>query len=675
MKRAATISLVLVSTGLVLSGLEAQPQAPHFVGTALEQEAYRLYHDDKPLAARAKAEEVLRYDPDSIVGNYVMGAVLREAEGSLARAMFHLGHAREIYEMRWGTERPAGAPWQLHREVLHAIQQLAGEMEQYAYQLQILEFYDSLYDPDLTAEHAWPLLHLGRFAEARFFAQNAARSSDEWQQSLGLNSLCAIEGEARQRQAHHQACLAALDRARRRRDASSDSNPLTAPHVTVHAYNAAIGAASILRHDEVERLALEGTRRLEFTTANPWRLLALLYADEGKMDRAVEALREMQRWRTRQPAHLRDQDHADNDATVATIMLLAGEIDTGLGCISRAIEHPDRRGLTSSRPEQALGAHALLRRAILRARAETIAERASWSGTVGRVSGSLEALSGRVQAWPDDERIASVLSDDDRLISTLRVHVHGGIEPVPTWLVGDLVEILGAGVVSVALARARVEDAAMPALVAYYDAIEAEVALAQGEGPRSLAFAQSALAHLPAAEPLLGARVAAVGAIAAAGERQDATALALLERAMQRDPGVLRRMGIAVPAVIRLQAAGPAAERAATLLARSPRFDEADSGFVVSVEQVGAALRACIRSPQGALLGACADAAPVRNEAPEDWGARLVAELHRTAFSIRSGLTSTDLRSLDGSTTTASEAMREQMRGVLDDIAREQGRQ
>lgn len=673
MKRAVAAIVGLLVAGALVAGTGlpagAQPSGPPFSGTPDELEAYRLYQDQKPLAARTKAEQILRVDPYSIAAHFVLGNVMREAEGSLARAMYHLGRARELYETRYGADRPPGAPWQLHRETLHSIQQLAGEIEQYEYQLQVIDYYDSLYDPDLTAEHAWPLLHLGRWDDARRYAQLASQSTDEWQKSLGLNALCAIEGDAQRRQPHYDACKASLERARARAaTAQPTTDPLTAPHVAVHAYNAALAALSTLRYAEVETIAAEGTRRLEFTTANPWRLLARLYGDGARMDKAVDALREMQRWRRRQPANLRDQDHAENDATIATILLLAGELDAAADLATRALDRPDRRGLTTSRAEQATGAHALLRRAIIRTRAERMFERASVSGTARRVSGTARALWERTQAWPDEERVATAASD--RLVPTLRLYVHGGLDPVPSWLVGDLVEILGPGVVAVGLRQARAMDADFPAIAPLHDAIEAEVALGQGDEDRALRLARASLERLPASEAVLQARVAAVGAEAARELGDMSTALGLYERALQRDPGVIRRMGLALPAQIRLTAGGEAAARAAELLGRSPRLRD-EPGFVVTIEGAGAVLRACLRSAQNNLIG-CADAPARQNEDPGDWGARLADEFHERIFAFRGLLSATDLHSLDGSNTVASEAAREQIHGVLDDLTRPQ---
>jgi len=119
---------------------------------------------------------------------------------------------------------------------------------------------------------------------------------------------------------------------------------------------------------------------------------------------------------------------------------------------------------------------------------------------------------------------------------------------------------------------------------------------------------------------------------------------------------------------VRLAAQGEAAERAAELLERSPRLREGP-GFIVTVEGAGAVLRACMRTAQNNLLS-CADAPAVRDEPAEDWGARLADLFHERIFAFRGVLSATDLHSLDGSNTVASEAAREQIHGVLDDITR-----
>ncbi|MBI5512383.1 MAG: hypothetical protein HY909_01365 [Deltaproteobacteria bacterium] len=685
MSRSPRALPLVLATVLGLAGARdsaAQNTPLPYQGTPAELEALRLYNDNRLLTARTRAEEVLRVDPDSIAANYVLGCVFREAEGSLGRAMNHLAHAREVYSARYGeSARPPGAPWQLHRDLLSKLAQVAGELEDHEYQLHMLEFYDSLYEPDQIAEHAWPLLHLGRYREARDWARRGMALRDPWEQSLGRNALCAIEAAAHQRQESARACREAFEAAQARARGSTDANPATAPHVAVHAYNASLAAASTLRFDEVERLALEGTHRLEYTTANPWRALTRLYTDQGRMMQAVNALREMQRWRVRQPANLRDQDRAETDAAVATVLLVAGEADDGMHFINRAIDRPDRRGLVASDEEQALGAHALLRRSLARTRAELLAERASWGGTRDRAGALAESALGRLSAWPDDERVANTLTDEARLDATLRFYVRGGIEPVPSWLVGDLVQVLGAGVVAVALRDVRREERANANMTPYYDGLEAEVALAQGDEDRALTLARRAMDRLPQGEVLLRGRLAAVGALAARAQGDERVELGLLEQVMQRDPSALRRFRLALPTVFRSTGTGSALERSLTLLGRSPRMSEAGRGFVVTVTGNDLALEACLTSPLGTRLG-CARVtrarvttnpdgsrrAPPTDEEPEATASRLAEEFHRTAFATRVGLSTQDLRSLDGSTVADTAAAREQMNNALRDI-------
>jgi tetratricopeptide (TPR) repeat protein len=642
------------------------PKAAVFA-SAEEREAYDLWSDDKLLTARTRAEAVLRADPDSIIGHYVLGSVLRDAEGSLGRAMSHLREARRVYEAGIGIASGDDEATQIHRELLIGIEYTAGLMEQYDYELSVLDDHDALYMPPLLGQHAWPLMKLRRFDEARAAAKRAIDSGSAFQKNLGLNALCAIEATAHAREASYEHCLAALDHARKRVAEATVRGAKVIPHLSVHGHNAALAALSVLRHDEAERLALEGTARLEKSASNPWRLLVDLYLTEGRAGDAVAAIRQMQRWYAHQPAASRDQKDAETAAETSLLLLAAGEPSAGLRFISRALARPDRQGISSGQPEQALGGHALIRRALLRLDAEQAKERASAEGPIPSL---WAALRERAAALPDAERVVGVLSDEARLDATLRVYLDGGIDDVPTWLLGDLVPVLGPGVVSVALAKARRAEA-LPALEPYFDALSAEVALALRDPARARRLAEGALSTLPRAEALLRARVAAVAGEAAhqAGDR--AAAVGHFQRAIEIDPGTIRRLGLAIPAVVRRDAEGPTAERAAEVLRRSPRLFAEEGAFEVRIELVsgesgiGRSLRACLFASLGTSLG-CGEITEGIGERPSDAGARLAEAFHRTVFALQLPITDTDLRSLDGAATISRDAGRERLRGILD---------
>lgn len=674
------LSLAALSFAGSDASVHAQTAPPMLKANLREEEADRLLKDNKLLAARTKAEEVLKDNPDSIVANFVLGAVLREAEGDLPRAMWRMSRARQLFEERYGASPPQTAPWGTHREILQAIASLAGEMEEYEYQLQILDFHDALYQPQLVAAHAWPLLRLGKFDEARKVAKTAMTTGDKYEQSLGRNALCAIEGEARERQPYFDACLASLEAAKKTAD--KDQPPI------VHQYNASLAAYAVVRLDEVERLAKEGSASRPLSIANPWRILTRLYTDAGRTAEAVAAARQMQSWRAHQSASLRDQDRAETDATLASLLLLAGEAEAAERLIARAIERPDRRGLVSSKPDQALGAHALLRRSIVTTRAEQIAERASWSGTKARPLAAVSALTLRLGALGDDERITAILAHAGRLDSTFRPYLSGGIEPVPTWLAPDVVAVLGPGIAGVALARAREEEKSFAPLAPYFDAMEAEIAYERGDEEDAMRLARKAIEKLPKGEGLLAARVAAIAGESARKRGDRTAALALFEQALQKDAGVIRRLRLSIPA--KISGSGDAAvDRAVVLLGRSPRLREGDWGFSIKVRKSEGGLEACLKTANDTVLK-CVTAPKIVadpsarpraddgkgsstkvDEAPEDWAARLVELFHKEAFAMRVGMTARDLDTLDGSTTVANQAQREQLQGVLTDLAKD----
>jgi tetratricopeptide (TPR) repeat protein len=628
-----------------------------------ERQAFDLVNKDQMVTARRVAEQVLAENPDSIVGHYVLGRVLHESEGVLGSAMFHLGRARELLESRYPPPLPEDAPWKFHRDLLISIATLAGEIEDYDYQLSIMDFHDQLYKPELVGERAWPLMKLGRIEEARAAADKAKAMRDLGQSSLGLNVLCAIERSTDDRDAARAACNGAFEHAKATEAQLPELDPEHQSTLAIHAYNAALAARAAFAPTEAEQIAVVGTKRLAFTPANPWRFLVLLYLDEGRGADAANALREMQRWRLRQPPQLRDQDRAENDVTVAVALALTGRTESALRLMDRALEYPDRRGLQSTAAWAEHCAHLVIRRAVRRTHEQLVAEAAATTGEGG------VGVVGRAQRvakhWSDDEAIVGDLDDDDRLMQTFQLFGEQGATTIPTWLYGDLVYVLGPGVVASVLGRVRAHEHS-PKLEPYWEAFEAEVELARGHDDNARALADKAYQDLPQLEVLLRARTLAVAAEAAHDSGDSSAELSLLERAYSLDPSVVRRRGIAIPA--RFQGSGSAADEVISLLRRSPRFRDASDGFLVTVAADGRSTRICLGSSQGNELR-CVPEQPTVPEKPPS-AEQAVEDFHQHAFAVPLGLTAIDTSSLDGSTTAAEQAVREQIDQMLDDVTK-----
>ncbi|GAB4110850.1 MAG: hypothetical protein OHK0013_46800 [Sandaracinaceae bacterium] len=203
--------------------------------------------------------------------------------------------------------------------------------------------------------------------------------------------------------------------------------------------------------------------------------------------------------------------------------------------------------------------------------------------------------------------------------------------------------------------RLRAEDPRQDA-PGYYDAFEAEAALAAGDPERALELARRAEQTLPRAELLLAARVSAITAAAARATGDRNRALAAYDAAMQVDPGVFVRMGMTLP--VRIASSGGAVPaEVASLLAWSPRFDQEDSGLRLDVEGDAMRVRICFSAhggPQSAgAQYACTETTRQSAEDDGTFAARAAAALHREAFAPRVDLSQTDANGLDGSNTVS----------------------
>ncbi|HEY1557509.1 MAG TPA: hypothetical protein VGF94_21895 [Kofleriaceae bacterium] len=647
-----------------------------------EREVFNLVNKDQLVTARRLTDALLADDPDSIIGHWALGQIFHESEGVLGSAIYHLGRARELFEERFPPPVSEGGPWKFHRELVLDIAQLAAEVEDYDYELAMLEYHDQLYRPERIGERAWPLMKLGRLDEAREMANKAKEMRDPGEKSLGLNVLCAIERGTEDRDAAFKACKEAYDNAKALDAQLPDRDPDHQSSLAVHAYNSALAARANFMPLDAEQMATAGTRRLAFTPANPWRFLVSLYLDEGRGSDAANALREMQRWRLRQPPELRDQDRAENDVAIAIALMLAGRGDRAVALVDRALEFPDRRGLTSTGAWQAHAANLIVRRAVRRTEEELLAEAAS-TGDDPR-GGRLSRVRESARQWADDEALAGELDDNDRLVDTMMLFGERGVTPLEPWLVGELIPVLGAGVFDAVIDRAK--DRPHPQqLESYWTAFTAESLLARGKSSDARATAEEALKNLPETEILLRARTVAVEALAAHEDGDDGAELGLLERAYTLDPSVIRRMGLVLPATF--SASGSKmANQVAEMLRKSPRFRADRGGFRVDVQDNADQVRICLSSAQGNLLRCIPEQPgqqmiPVPEQPPKDkdgkeikvpppTAADFVEQFHRDAFAMPLGLSQVDYSSLDGSSTMAEQAVRTHVDQMLDELAK-----
>lgn len=624
-------------------GMEASPE---------ELAAWQQAEDGQNIRARELAEQILRRNPSSYVGHFVLGHVYHYGEANVPRALFHTRRAYELYRARWGEPPSPSAPWRWHARIVQELVWALADLELYEEQLAWMARYNEVYDPDLLAEMAWPLMKLRRFDAARAAARAAQATGNPRQEEIALNALCAVEFEAGNDQASYAACRAAMDLH------GADPRVQSAVDFT----NFAEAARSVFRLDEAERVDQLATEAHTSWYGNPHVELAELYVREGRFVEALASLREVPRYRARRPPHVQDSDRSEARRALAEFFLVIGRPADALRITEQMVLAPDRRGHNSRDPAQDTAIAALLDRRARAMEAERIEVEALGAPVHERLWAWARATKLRLEAWSAGRQAARALADDQRLIGTFMIGTARSAV-LPPWLAGELVQVLGPGVASEAVRRARAEDR-RPGAGAYYDAFEAEAALASGDPERARELALRALGAgeggtaLQPAETLLRARAHAIAAEAARRSGETARALESYDQAFQTDPGIFRRMDLRVPARVTMRG-GAVADEVGSLIASSGRFvaGEGQGGLTVEVSGDAQRAQACLIGASGSVL-ACAEETRESSEGGDAFSARVARSFLAAAFAPRIDLTQTDATGLDGSNVTSRDPLR-----------------
>ncbi len=624
--------------------VDGMPQIEGMGATAEEMAAWAAVDAQQLIRGRELSEALLKKHPDSFVGHLALGRALHYGEANLPLAQLHVEQARLLFETRYGSKPDPSAPWRWHVELLKELSFLHADLEHHAERLKYIAQFNELYEPDMEGERAWPLMKLGRYAEARKVAQQALASDRYFQRNVALNSLCAIEFEAGNDGASYVACKAAVDAAR------DQGLPVS----SVDLANLAEAARSMFRLDEAERIDLEATDAALSWYGNPWMELAELYTRQGRFVEALSALKKIPSYRAQRPPHVRDSDRNESRRALTAFLLTVGRASEALAITDRALQTPDRRGHNSRDPGQDEIVMALLDRGARRMSAEQALEQAAGEPFYQWPVSWVKATWLRLQGARSAAIAGRLLSEKDRMVGVFRIGTaHAAV--IAPWLASDVIDIAGPEIARAAIGRARARDK-RPGAGAYYDAFEAEARLRAGDGSGAASVGQRALSALNPAEALLRARVQVIVAEAVLRGGDADRAVGLYESALSTDPGALRRLGVAVPVRFEINGGDIAADVAESL-AWSPRLTHADIGLTVRIQVDAAGGSACLLGTAGNVLG-CGEAKPKANEDTQTLVRNLVAAFHEQVFAPRVDLSQADINSLDGSNMTDKSALK-----------------
>jgi tetratricopeptide (TPR) repeat protein len=631
--------LVLVLLAQVALARENYEQMPEV------QQAIKAMEAGKYIQARELAEKLLKQDGRNWAACAILGRLYLYVEpGGLPRAYYYLKRARGLMRRDWGEPVDSSGPWRTQWEILQGLISTCSHMERYEEQLRILRDYNRWYRPEMPEEEGWPLMKLGRLAEARGKMEAVlASSKEERARVTAYNTLGAIELEAHNVQASRD-WYARLWQEIKERGWDLEC---TFPR------NLAEAEEMLGNYSQAEELLLESSKHPNpWAYTNPWGDLANLYIDQGRFPEVLSAIKRMEAWGATSVPIVVSQTWAERQTTTAYALYAMGYDDAAERLMRRIIYRPDRNMGTSSKAYLVEVINLGIYRGVLLARCERVREEMSWSTWTRWFELGAQLVNLTQELDQITDRTAALVVGEGGLPAGVQCHQTGSF--YASWMLPDVNNLFGTGVVAAQVDRIFQDDkhTTLEVEKPYLQAVLAEGEWLGGTRERARQALEKALTDLAPSQMLLRARMEAElgDTLWRQGKRQDA--LGHFDKAFQLDGAMFRRLGIRLPVAV-TSSGGSQASRAAGYLRNSPRFFSDSNGFKVHVTEGAAGLSATVSDFRGTRIAEVTS--PAKNTSDETVRA-FCARFHEYVFSARMDLSQSDINSLNGSTAATSAA-------------------
>ena len=579
---------------------------------------------DLNVKARELSEQWVRTKPDSPAAQFALAEVLLTVEGNMPRALFHLNRAEELtgYETLEKAVNSGHMPWHyLTLSQLSFVHQLMGE------QIKSLVYLDKLneiYGLDIESLRGWPLIKLKQYEAARQSANRVLQTNDnERERARAWNTLCAAELASLLPIKSTSACDRTID-------GDENNSSRTNNFDTVYLTNASEVALSLLEIEQAEDYLRRATQYLNpNSVADPWIYMLYLSMNQGRFDEARNALDSMLLWREQQEPIVSIMNRAEHFLVSASFLLLAGYAEDAVKLTKTALNQPDRNGSYSADDEQKDAYAALLNMAANRAEYQIQLENMATMDFIGAMRVRLNSITLQLNAWRAARRAGSLFAKFEVIQNRLRPYAPLDVH-IPEWLEPELVQLIGTGVMSAILEQAR-ENGAFQLNNGYYYSYRAEIAALDKDYTSVLEAAGNALTLLPEQETLLRARISARLADAFWKIGQHEESLNSYAIALRQDPSISRRLEASIP--VRLDTNGSEfSKQVSKYLLRSPRFQEHENGFNLSVRETPD-LSICLNARTGNVIS-CYAMSTAANQS-SDWNAQeLTRNFHVRTFGL-----------------------------------------
>ncbi|GEM_PF-1289297 len=652
MKKSLLLIIIIIIIAIAMPA-SVQAVEEGYSGSKEEITMSQLLEEGKFIKAREIAEKILLIDSNSYTANYAMGVIVGTAESNLPKAYFYLQRAKDSYESLYGRMAGDEKTWRWHMNILEALIDTAAGMELFQKQIEYLRAYDAAYIPKKTSYYAWPLMKLGLISESRKIIQKALKESkDEYDRSIALNTLGAIELELDNREEAYKVYRNILTIAKGKKEYVTEK------------YNFAIAAHYLGKFDEAEKALIDATSDdcSPYDVANPWDSLAYYYTLEGRFDETYAALRNMIQWGLQRKAYLDQQCISGENETKAQFLLACGYPEQAYSTTRKLVDRPDRKGYSSARKYTSQGGSLLLHLVALDDYRKVLQERLLWAG-IGEKPGILWTIKAlEAEKALLKSRLKAIILNNNALYYTLIPNHPLGIG-ASEFLKPDLIDIVGKGLIGADINNIgktyRYRSIAEP----YLKEVEGEMNFRSQNRKKAMENLMDAQEKLPSAEKLLNARIYILTGKIKEDLGDFDAALALYQKAYQIYPALFRHFDIKLPVIVSVEGGDPSLEEIKKYLRKSPRFRMKEGAFQIDIKTMGNRITGDLLDNFGNRIFT---ASTVKTGNKQKDASLFLDEFHVKAFSAPISASLADINSLDGSN-IKDDGIREGIRDLLFD--------
>lgn len=618
-------AVALVS--LWLSLLLVSPAGAQFGSDPTEEKDYldaqSAFIESKYIQARKIAEKRLAANANDLIGFYIMAKVLGE-EGSSPQAYLYSGKGLDYLNARWFK---TSGHHQMREELMEVRYNAAMEMGKYEEALALIDQHDRSYGMSWEARAGWPLIKLGRAEECKRRMQKLIDTGEAFDKIVALNSLGALYWQLGETQAS--------------RDAFAEIVQLNAetgfpPDATILA-NKAESEVGLGNYKAAELDYREASGNFDqWSGANPYQALVMLYVDQGRFSEAADCAAKMYAWVNTSVPGVRIQSWATVRKQFSSFLLAAGYCEEALPLLEGLLHRPERNSNTSDKPYRLECEILFLYQDCLEITLAKTEETRSWSSW----STGFYLWGASLSQWDEydnaRQRMVGLIVGNGALSQCLIPYQTDWV--APPWLLPDLVEAAGPGVIAVEAERLLAvakTDYPKPFLKGYLG----EARLRQGDREEAIPHLQQAIDELPTEQALLRARLRLDLAVCQEQSGQTKEAMELYQKVLETDPNAFRRMGRDLPVKLP-RGGGPVQDEVCDLLEGSPRFREQDYGLPVSLEVSDASVKATLSGNNGSTL---VWTEAVTDETEPDIVVATCKKLHEVVFAPRIKLSRTEI--------------------------------